>query len=248
MSNILMQFAAKTAAAAGGFDVENDITWKHLWWASSSVNSGYSDTDPVGTWYASVGEDVTQGTGNYQPTFVASATNLNNQKALDFDGGNDRYTHTFSAAPSYTSGVTWVMIVDGDATAGVNMHLMTGTSTSTENRTRVADGTQLWQIEAGNGNQDGTTTYATGGHLITSFFDGSTGNDIMILDGTTEISADAGSEQVTGINIAANAAGTGSHWNGRIALIGCYEGRFDLDSEYSNFKTWVGSYYGITVA
>jgi len=245
MSNILMQFAAKTAAAA--FDVENDINWYSLFWSSSSANSGYSNGNAVGTFYNSTAESDFTASGTVRPTFTSSSATLNNQKSLSFDGSDDTMTCTYGTPPSYTSGVTTVVIGDGSGiTSSAFNVLVSGTDFAAENRIGTSS-TNTWVINAGTGVQGGTQD--TNAHLWLLFCDGSTGNDSLDIDGSSVISgSDAGSEQITASRIGANAGATGSFWNGKIALVGYYEGDLRSDGNFASFKTWVASYYGLTIA
>jgi hypothetical protein len=237
---------AAAPAAAGGFDPETDITWHSLFWAEGTdfVAQGYSDTDPVGTVPNETGESDATSTTTARPLYTASSATLNNKPALSWTQPKYSRTAAFSVAPSYTSGVSIVIIgfVNWNSTA----FLVDGIAASNRNGIYQADAaTDAWALYAGTASLG--TASDSSPHLFVGKFSTS-GNDLLRVDGGTVHDAEAGSQTLTGLTLGAHATLNTLGANGDIALVGVYEGDIEADGSWSSFETWAETHYGLTIA
>jgi hypothetical protein len=247
------------AAAGGAFDPSTDLTWHSLWWADGTNFTGlYNDGDALdggpGTkpWPNETAEAdlYLLGTAatNDNP-YDANDAEFNNQGAVaitsaPFITNASISQESWTVDPDYTSGVSTVVV--GKLTEVASNNTLTdGGSLATE-RNVIRAKSNNWSIYAG-------TTIDTGGtpdtnvHLFTGIFDGSTGADKLIVDGTTVINTNAGSGQLKEFALGGTRAGA-NLGKPKIALCGVYEGDITADSEYSNFTDWVETYYGLTIS
>ena len=245
LSKMMRRGAAGATAPAGPtFDPENDITWHSLFWAEGTdfLTQGYSDTDPVGTWPNETGEtDATQGTGANQPTYSATG-GPNSKPCVTGDSTDYLATGSFSVAPSYTSGVSFVAVGGTAATSSQNIFGGSGAT----NRNLMGKSSTNWRVFSG-------TTPITGGtsdtndHLFVGWFDGSSGNEKLWVDGSLVVDGNAGVQTIGGITLMADYAG-GNNWAGDLSFVGVYEGDFTQDASYPDFISWASSHYGLTIA
>lgn len=238
---------AAAGVSTGEFNPQTDITWHSLFWAEGTdfQAQGYTDTDTVSTWPNETGETDATVSSN-PPSFDAVNAAYNDQPVVDFTADNNRVIDTanFSSGPTYPISV--VVIGNMGAASGINDAFFDGNDGTNRNSIlRSADASQ-WRIFATSGSQVGGTA-DNNPHLFVGVFDGSTGNETLYVDGTSTISANAGSAQLDGLRIGNLSAGTFS-CRGYIALIGIYEGDITADGSWSAFEAWVEEHYGLSIA
>ena len=239
---IIKQLMAKPAAG-GAFNPETDITWHSLFWAEGTdfVARGYSDTDPVGTWDNETGEsDATEATN--KPIYDAVNPAYNDKPTLSFSTSTNKLTTTnFSSAVSAPNSI---VVISNFGTTGGYPTMFDGNDTT--NRQTLLLTSAKWEIFAGIEIRSGTPD--TNPHLFVCYFDGSSGNDTLDIDGTQILNSDAGGKTLDGLTIGNLITNLSNSVKGDIAFIGIYEGDITADGEWSNFTTWVEDHYGLTIA
>lgn len=226
---------------AGPFDPETDITWHSLFWAEGSdfLAQGYSDTDTVTTWPNETGES--DGAADGAP--VLDIDGVAGQPAVVYNGSNSHATSAFSVNPSYTSGVTVVVIGRQVGSDGGNRFLFDGIGASNRNAVFRSGGTGGVIYAGSSQNNASFTNDADFG--LTAFYSTS-GNEVLTVDGVETVNAAAGSQTLTGLTIGENYAGSnGGTW--RVAFFGVYEGDITGDGSWADFQSWASSHYGVTI-
>lgn len=232
-------FAGVLGQQQVAFDPVTDITWHSVFDARDVLGTGTNPSNgaAVSTWANLTGEsDATQGAGSAQPTF--RATGMNSQPSIEYAAGDSLDTGTFTSAPSYTSGVSIVVVADMSETTTGNRELVRETGSGLVflyARNSGTFSTYAGSEGVGSFSEDLNT------HLWVGFFDGSTGNEQLWIDGSSTYTGNAGSNQFTGIM-------PGADWRGDIAFVGIYEGSFVDDANYSAFTDWVTATFGITIS
>tara|TARA_R110002126_G_scaffold36734_3_gene111469 strand:- start:14479 stop:15252 length:774 start_codon:yes stop_codon:yes gene_type:complete len=245
-------------AAGGAFNPETDIAWHSLFWAEGTDFKalGLADGASVATWPNETGEsDATQATEAYKPFYNDADSVLNNLPSVEVkEPGSSTpswmKTAAFSTAPSYTGGVSFVAIAYKVGTAPDRQGMSGGLDNNNTNTVFARYGTSV-RIWAGGAARAGSTSMGNNvAHLVVAKFTGSTGNDTMALDGLSPtIDADSGPDQIDGLMLFAHPGNpTNEHLVGGIAFLGVFEGDITQDASYGDFKTWVGSHYGLTIA
>jgi hypothetical protein len=232
------------AAAGPSFDPETDITWHSLFWAEGTdfVAQGYTNGDAVGTWPNETGEtDATATTG---ATFTAADADLNSQPSVATTVAANLQTAAFSSNPSYTSGVSIVVIgYVGEESNGVFFDGRVST-----NRNNLWRQFTLYKIFAGS-SVSSAVVATVGAKLMVAQFDGGAGSDSLVVNGTSILSGNAGAQTLTGASLATRfSKGATEASLGSWALFGVYEGDITVDGAYADFEAWVTSHYGITIA
>lgn len=252
--SLLESVAGISQQVLGGaaFDPETDITWHSLFYASGTAFTalGLSNGAAVGTWPNETGEtDATEAT--LTPTFTASESGLNGQPAVSFDGINDRLsTAAFSTNPSYTSGVSIVAVVYLRATPPNVDRFICDSASGGRNVIyyRASNGDYKMFQGTGGYNATGALTFGAG-YLMSALFTTGT-SDSLYLDGALKGTAAAGTDTISNIRLGYSQSGGTTNLGiyGSIALLGIYEGDITADGNWSAFKTWAASHYGITIA
>jgi len=230
-------------AAPVDFDPETDITWSALWWAEGSEFDALnlSDGNAVATWPDESGTaDLTQSTAGLRPSYVAADAAFNNQPLVSFasDWLSTASTSTVSAP------WTWVMIVSAtDTSSGAILD----TDTPRQLVQRINSGSQ-WRwfqrvVDAGTF-AAGTPYFAVGKEA--------TGGNTIYANGTLQASGSGTTNGVgtgrLGINAVPSSGAGIPNGTTKVALLGLYSGDITADSAWEDFKTWVTSHYGITIA
>lgn len=235
-------------AGGGAFNPETDITWHSFSWAEGTnfVARGIVDGGSVQTWDNETGESaLTQATAGKRPLYRASVAALNGQPAIDFDGTDDILVSAdFTTNPDYTSKVSMVWVGNLNSVSGTRT-ILDGNDLTNYHLFGCTSG--AWWIRGSTTVTGGTA--ATGAHLIVAIFDAATaaGGDIVDVDNANVITDDAGNRSVDGWSVCGRNNNT-NYVDGEAALAGIYEGNIKSDPEWSNFKTWVTSHYGITLS
>lgn len=220
------------------FNPVTAISWTACYWAEGAdfaANGGGGDASAVGTWHDEIGTyDATQATGSAKPTYRTTG-GPNSTPSLDFDGG-DILTNT-NAAFDMASPFSVVVIGNWDNPAGDGIAVASGAD-----EFYMGSISNVWTVAG--------TTSATADDASAHLFVGCVlaGSDQADVDGTQIIGVDfVAPYWNNGIQI--GGAFGGYKWDGDICFIGVYDsGDVRSDGQWANFKSWVTSHYGITVA
>lgn len=236
--------AAGVSAGGGSFD-PTVISWHSMFWTEGDdfIAEGYSDTDAVGTWPNETGEsDATEATN--RPTFDAVNAAYNDAPTVHFSASNSKLqTGTFSTSPTTASSI--VVVGNYGVVSGYRCLFDSVSGTRRQAFWVSADGTQ-WTIFARSAEVSGGAA-DTNPHLFVCYFDGSSGNDTITVDGTEVASGNAGSSTPTGLTLGNLTNGTGS-FQGDLAFVGKYQGDVTAHESWGAVEAGIASHYGITVA
>ena len=232
-------------ALAGGatFDPVTAFTWHSLFWAEGPdfVAQGYANGANVTNWPNETTEqNASNSTFSPSPTYVASEAAFNGQPAVDFTGGLKK-TAAFTANPTYPLSIVCVVLTDAPATRQLAFDGLNAGS-----RNNFEYYTTKYGIYAGSADTVGSTTATTDPLFVRCLFDGSTGADKLYINESLEVNSNVGSNKIAGISLGGSDLIGGL--NGRMALVGLYQGDISGDGSWSALKTWVTAHYGITLA
>ncbi len=233
---------------ASGFDPLTSIAWEAAFWASDPSWSNPGDGNGVSSWRnagsrAGAGNAV-QAASNLQPIYRASVAALNGQPGIDFDGagatGDRLLTANFSS--SFSTAATFVVIGKRDGAGGGNNECIMKTADASTY-------TQIYMSPSLRFNPYASGFFAgpahdTNAHLLRGYFAGASSAiavDERVTTGTlsTSLCAFVGFGYGTSSSDAANMT---------IAFAGLYAGNITTDGQWSAFKTWAASTYGLTIA
>ncbi len=232
----------------GSFDPTTAIAWEAAFWASDPSWSNPGNGNPVSAWRnfgsrAGAG-DAAQSTANRKPTYLSSVAGLNNQPGVSFDGagsglGDYLITGNFSSAFTTQGSIIVIGKRDG-AGAGGNESLATCAGSSAFTTLYFASGK--------------VNLYASSGFAGPAF-----DNSAHLYRGRTNgaSSAIAVDESVTTGTVGATSYAFVSIGRGgndtdqpkmTVAFVGLYSGDITTDGQWSAFKTWAASTYGLTIS
>jgi hypothetical protein len=238
------------SSLGGGADPSLMVGWHSAYWADSSDMNGYANGASVTTWYDQIGaEDLTAATA---PVMVTSDASFSNHKSVHWTNDQSRELIIGAASASGSAQpVSLVVIGKYDSVASVNNSntLIDGGSTSNRMLIRLHGG-PVYAIFAGTSLRTGGTP-DTSPHCFMARFNHGANTAELEVDGVNVINAaSAGSHSWDGMDLGyAVGAGTSPfRFDGRIVFAGIYFGNVESDGGWATFKTWVGTYYGISVA
>lgn len=227
----------RAAAGLQGFNPITGVAWSHAYWAEGPefVALGLSDGGAVGTWPDEIGTaDLLQATGASRPAYRTSSSPLNNRPVIDSDG-ND------SVGPTTITTITQpfsVVVVARGASDGSVL----GTVHGDVGWFFYGLG-GVWAVHTGATLSGGTRD--ANPHLFRFYANGAASK--IVVDETVVATGAAGSNAATDIQLfRIPAAGFNSAAD--MALAGFSSGDVTTDAGWTNFKAWVTSHYGITVA
>lgn len=238
------------AGEAGGFDIENDITWHSLWWADGTAMTAeaYDDDADVHPWPNETGEaDLTQGTASWRPHFKTSVAALNNRSGVYFDGSDDSMTSSlFTTAPTYP--ISIVMI--GELRSRPGWQKLTDGFTSSTRNAIYLDSSGTPYLYSGSSASGASDSWGTGAFGAVAYFSGagSPTTEKLLLDSVQEISGAAGTQELTALCVSRDQTSqTVQNAYLTLSVLGVYEGYIPDDSSWSDMQTWSNDYYGITI-
>ena len=223
-----------TPAGGGAFDPETDITWASLFWTEGTAFTALSLSDGATAfdWPNETAEPdlLDSGTVSYD---AANAT-FNGKPSVHYASSTDKH-ETGSGFTAITQPFTAVII---SALVGtiVNRGGIVGTGGGFELRVLSAGST----IQHIAGNTLAGGSWGTSASLVMSVSNGASSKTFV--NGTEEASGNAGTN-----NSQTDFAIMHSQ-PGDAVFVAYYDGDLTADGEYTNFKTWVSSHYGITIA
>lgn len=222
-----------------GFD-RRSIAGLTGWWSAWHLH--LADGDSVGTWpdLSGNGNDLAQGTGAKQPTYVDAA--IGGIPSVRFRRADSQImTVTFGSSlsqpntiimagqcfPSYTKNAT---VLDGVA-AG-DRHALFWTNTDAE-----------WRLYSGT-TVDSTVAATAPWHIFSMRFDSGSPNTVLRVDGSTVTGpTDAGADALGGLTVGARFTDDG-YTDADISEILVVDGAL-TDAELSDIETQIDRDYGI---
>lgn len=228
-------FDENTVASLAHWVKADDLT--ALYQDSSKTTPVASDGDPVGAWVDQVADEYTQATTTAKPTWRESVAALNNQPALDFDGGD--WLQGAFASP--TTQPTTIFVVAKADSVGVAVQYVFDGDDGTNRNLFQFNSTPEYFIHAGATLSGGTPN--TNAHIYTIIFNSV--SSAFFADGTSILSGDAGSNILDGLTIGAKNS-LSQEWPGEIAELLIYTA--DLTANEKNLvQNYLASKYGISV-
>jgi hypothetical protein len=203
-----------------------------LWLDASDTSTIVETSGSVSEWQDKSGNgyDLVQGTTSYQPT--TGTRTLNSLNVLDFD--NDNMENASVAAGSE---FVVFIVADDDAISGTARYHMTGLTSATP-IVGIVSGTD-YRIYQGTTLDQGTAT--TGPKLWRAVFTDTT--DTLHIDGTLEVSGNAGTNSMAGLRIGSAGGSTYSIY-GAIAEIAVFDGTL-TDAEIAQMEAYLNDKWGI---
>lgn len=236
--------AAARLRGAGTQQICNPLTeidWSFACWADDPDWARPADGGNVTSW-----DDATGG-GNHlaevtnPPTLVESSAELGGRACVRFDGSAQRIGVTLSdpiPAP-------WSVAIIGRyraTTAG--RYIFGGGATEPGKIIGIVSpsGTPVWRLRW-SVIQNSATAADTNPHLWHATIQ--SGSDVLGLDGTTIVSADAGSDSISTLWL--GTSGSQGFAAVDIAFVGLYAGALASHPRWATFKAWAGAHHGFGV-
>lgn len=240
MSNLIIDPFKFTAAA---FDPLTAFTWDVVYWADDPGWANPGDGNPVTTWDdgSGNGRDGTAaaGPGGNSPVYRSSEAGLNNRAIVDFDTTKLTSTSFTRAQPCS------VVTIFADHT-NADGRLCSSTVNLQVFRDNAAPPSGFGHYAGGFGTYTPNVS-STAGALFSIYLNGA--SSYPVLDGTAAATADPGSTGFANLAVGYRDTGSGDlHGIFKIAFIGVTSGDFHVHANYAAFKSWVASYYGLSIA
>jgi len=216
------------------------------------LDADFTTTPGATSFTAATGQPVTvlstfsanQATGSFQPTYRGSVATLNNRPAVDFDGTDDRLEILTGVSLAQPFSVVWIgsydALTSARAVAGIN-----STSVNTRIGTNNVPNFSLNATSAING---GTPLVNTG-YMQRAYVNGASSD--VVVNGTSQVIGNAGASALDQIILGAGRTAPSTYANyfdGKTAFLGIFPGDITTHARWEDFKAWVRSHYGITVA
>lgn len=225
----------------GSFNPLTAFSWDAAYWASDpDWSSNPGDGGTLTTWRDGSGNNNTLTTGAGTPIYRASLAGLNDKPTVELDGSSDMNTAAFGDA---TQPVSYVVVTFIN-TSGATRTIIDSKTVFDVCRLSVTSG-EVLQLAAGSL----VTTQAVtenAAHLITAHFNGA--SSTTTLDGAVSSAVNPGT-QATNSGIQFGQAYNGAqNYPGKVSFLGIYSGDITSQTNWAAFKTWVDTFYGITVS
>lgn len=240
----------RAAAGLQGFNPITGVGWTHAYWAEGPefVALGLSDGGAVATWPDEIGtDDLTQSTAGLRPTYRTAGT-INSVPAVRGDG--TQYYRDVAFASAMAQPHSTVVITRLTSVAGTWATIIDGTSDARAWLGVRVSGTLNWNLFAGGGVAQAGTPAANTGYMLRAFFSGS--SSLLDVNGTNVVPTGTavGTQNRGGISLFNSSVQLGQPAvvAGDIAFVGVFNGDVTGDPKWAQFKTWVTSHYGITIA
>lgn len=214
------------------------IDWHAAFWAEDPNWAAPGDGNAVSQWddASGNGRHAVQSTAAAQPIFRSSVSSMRTRPAVDFDGTDDWLaTAAFASAITGVSEIFVVARLDTVKDCAI-VHGISGTA---RRAVQTISAGANWAVFQGSTTVSGGAT-DTDAHAFRAVFDTT---DELHLDGALVASGDAGSENLTGLRIGANAGGSGFFLDGQVAFVGLKEGTLTAQ-ERSDLLAWARDHYG----
>jgi hypothetical protein len=240
---------AKPAAAASSFAPLTDISWYAAYWASDPDWTAPADGGALDSgWRDGSGNARTiTATGGNRPLYRATTTALNNKPSVEFDGVNDYLKLGSLSQAVPLSLVAIFQYVSNTASGGFGRVMDCKTSTYLTIYNNGATG--AWgnlSLYAGSAAISSGVTASTTGQLMYGVV--TSGTDTVGAAASSATGA-AGNNALDCITLGANPAlgASANYANVSIAFAAVYAGDITAHANWSAFRTWANSFYGVTV-
>ena len=219
------------------------VSWRQAFWAGDPL-LGLADGASVSSWRdaGALGSPAIQGTPANQPTFRASTAAFGGRPTVQFDGGDLLVSSPAGAAQAQPISVVVVGQVTDLGTGSVRL-FCDGISAARMALGSYQTGTK-WRLIASSALDVGASD--TSVHLLHAVLNGASSQ--VWEDNTSAGTGTTGAAvSPTGMTIGASYLG-GNQLVGCVAFIGWYVGDITAAAGWAQFKQWVRSHYGLTVA
>jgi hypothetical protein len=226
-----------------------DLSWENYWWAEDPAWTPPADGGAVSSWTGGGAKagNMAQASPTLQPLYRASAaTRLNSKPSVEFDNSDDAMVATVTAPTLTGNKLSYVCILDLISVPSNTRNVFGNGTAGTLYAVALANGPN-WRIRFAGTARTGGTPAADTAYMARSLLDAAgTNADTLHVNETSTISgANAGaSAHSTGLVLGPDGAGASM----RIAFAGVYSGDITADAKWADFKTWVGTHYGLTLA
>ncbi len=234
-------YGTRAASQSGPtYDPLTAITWQHAGWADDPLWANPGNGNPVSSWRNSSGAGDPANTGSNRPTFRTNVGAYNNKSTVEFAQASSQFLEI-----PMNVGTQRTVVIIGNLNPASGSQRFMGLGTGSNLRGLGANATP-WYINAGAALTG--TNRDSDPHLLQGRYHGTLG--YIYVDGTQVATGNSGTVGMTYISLGAgnNAGATASYLDGNIAFWGVYNGSFVADVGYTDFKAWVASYYGLTIA
>lgn len=231
------------------------ITWHTAFWASDPSWSNPGDGNAVTSWsdYSGNGRTASVSGSTAALTYRAASASLNNQPAVEASGGsrsNAGTTERRLVTPSFSSlsgPLSTVAIGFTGVTTGAVAIWGDGGGVGTTDRLAPYTDSSGFSIFAGVGvTKSGINTSP---HLFVGYVSDAGSGDFVNIDGTSSTTGNAGTTGVPITKVSLFGRSDGAFVGPvTLAFYGVYQGNVTSDPNWSAFKTWVASTYGLTIA
>lgn len=180
---------------------------------------------------------------NGTPVFRASVSSLNNHGAIEFDGVNESVQTATYNPPDQPLTIMAVVVPDSSSATRT---IVDARTVGSRNGVQLSTSDELQLVNVGGTVGTGLTVTDAAASLVTGYLNGS--SSFGTVNGTPSSTVSTGSTgNASGWTIGTAYNGA-NDYPGKVAIAGTYAGDLISDGQWSTFKAWVASYYGITVS
>lgn len=199
-----------------------------------------ADGTALSQWTSALGTPAVPNTTS--PLYIASS--VNGLPAVRFNGTTDALKH--ATIPALANQPITYFVVAKQAAAVGTPRALVNVSTPGQEAALFVDSTQHLGAYAG-AIATGATFTTTTAHVLEGFISGA--STLLVVDGTSSSTLNAGGQQQRGAGIVLGANGpmSAEFWNGDIAEVIIYQGNMSA-GDRSAVRQYLGTKYGITVA
>lgn len=189
------------------------------------------------------GHDVAS-TGAKNPTYYTSSAKFNSKPTLMFGDSSLQARLLTTIAPAIAQPNTWVVIKSFDGTLNASQMRTIDGYTGGSGRQILGGWDASHMVMYAGTNVTPSLAIGSAASLDVGFFSGA--SSWVERSGTRSSTVDVGTNSVDAVGIGSD-TGTGAH-DGQIAFVGLYSGDITAHPQWSTFKSWVATYYDITIA
>lgn len=187
--------------------------------------------------------NAVQATAANQPTVDPTDPHFNGKPAIVFTGAQVLNTGTWSAALSQAC--TWYAVFrPGDNSA--QRTVTDGIGGSNRQRISTTITTGVVNMYAGGTARDGTATIANSTVVMCVVFNGASSSVYVNNITTADVTANPGTNSLTGLKIGQDQGGSGSALEGRIAELAAFSGAHS-EATRRKMMNYLGARYGIAI-
>ena len=235
--------------SAGPPTFSNTVT---AFWAGDPSWSNPGNGNAVSSWrdYSGQGRDATQGTGANQPIYQSSASLLNNQPAVKFDGSlSFLNTASFTATSAGPHTVLIVSATDVTSTGVYRGPFCAVAGASREDILMEAVAVNKFTINnnSGQAGYTGPAQANSTAYTWRALWKSGAGSSALQVNGTGS-SAVTMAPRSSLTSVYVGKRNDGLPWKGWIAYLAYIDADATADANWSSFVSWVSTTYGLTIA